>query len=176
MVFFIRLILILSAISFCCPEFIYSQKTYVNLDPDYQYKKGLEFLEKENYGVAQKYFNKAIDLYNSEVNDNKANAEFYAAFCAIELFNGDAEYLISQFISKYQESPKARMANFEMGCFRYRQQEYYDAIYWFEMDDRLMLPSEITAEFYFKLGYAYFMIEEFEKASRAFYEIKDVDT
>ena len=53
---------------------------------------------KEKYGLAQYHFQNAIDKYGQFNVNNKVNAEFYSALCAIELFNNDAEYLISLFI------------------------------------------------------------------------------
>ena len=44
-------------------------------------------------------------------------AAFYAALCAIELFNDDAEYLIRSFINDYPDNQKVNQAFFELGKF-----------------------------------------------------------
>ncbi|MFC2138828.1 tetratricopeptide repeat protein [Bacteroidota bacterium] len=154
----------------------YSQKTLTFSNPDLHYKTGIELFEKQQYGGAQKHFDMAINQYGSMNYDNKTNAEFYSALCAIELYNEDAEYLITKFIDKHPESTKARLAQFEMGKFRYRQQKYNDAINWFEKVNKSRLTENEKAEYYFKLGYSYFMEDEKEKASESFFEIKDIDT
>jgi len=106
----------------------------------------------------------------------RADAEYYHAICALELFNRDAEYLLSKFIAQYPESPKVRMAYFQMGRFKYRQKEYLQAINWFNKVDKYELNSTDLAEYYFKIGYSYIALDDIEKATNAFYEIKDSDT
>ncbi len=154
----------------------YCQKTLSFSDPDLHYKTGFELFEKQQYGAAQKQFDIAVKEYEPLNYDNKTSAEFYAALCAIELYNEDAEYLITKFINKHPESTKARMAQFEMGKFRYRQQNYTEAINWFEKVNKSRLTADEKAEYFFKLGYSYFMTGETNKASEVFFEIKDIDT
>jgi len=166
----------LSGILFFLFFSVFSQKTNTFSDPDLYYKTGIELFEKQQYGAAQKHFDIAIKQYGSMNYDKKTNAEFYAALCAIELYNEDAEYLITKFIDKHPESTKARLAQFEMGKFRYRQQKYNDAIKWFEKVNKSRLTSEEHAEYYFKLGYSFFMEDIKEKASESFFKIKDIDT
>ena len=55
----------------------------------------------------------------------------------------------------------------------YRKKHYEKAIEWLEQIDTYNLNNEELAEYYFKTGYSYFMTEDLEKASKAFYEIKD---
>lgn len=153
-----------------------AQRSLNENDPDYLYKKGLELFQKEKYGAAQKFFEEAMEKYGEHYYDLKTNAGFYHALCAIELFNKDAEYLISRFIAEYPESPKARQAYFEMGKFRYKQENFANAIYWFEKVNMDNLIREDLSEYSFKLGYAYFMEGNTEMANYHFYRIKDRDT
>jgi len=153
-----------------------AQKTMVYADPDLLYKTGLELFEKQKYVVAQKHFQKAIKQYGDKNVEFKANSEFYVALCAIELFNEDAEYLISRFIAEHPENSKVNAAYFHMAKFQYRQRQYNQAINWFNKLNKNKLNEEEKEELYFKLGYSYFMQKEFNKASAAFYEIKDIDS
>ena len=63
-----------------------------------------------------------------------------------------------------------------MGKFQYRKKKYGDAIRWFLKLNKDKLNEEEIAEYYFKLGYSYFRIRSYDKASSAFYEIKDINT
>ncbi|MGM0407413.1 MAG: tetratricopeptide repeat protein [Bacteroidota bacterium] len=153
-----------------------AQETLVFTDADKAYKTGLELFNKEKYGVAQKHFKNAIEIYGNSDIEYLANAKYYEALCAIELFNDDAEYLISTFIAEHPENSKVNMANFHMGKFQYRQKKYAQVISWFNKVDKRRLDNEELSEFYFKLGYSYFMGKNYDKASSAFYEIKDIDT
>ncbi len=163
-------IILLSQIS------LYAQETLFFKNPDKAYKAGLELFEKEKYGVAQKHFRNAIESYGDAQPEFKANARYYEALCAIELFNEDAEYLISTFIAEHPENSKVNMAYFHMAKFQYRQKKYRQAIDWFNRLDKGQLDNDQLSEFYFKLGYSYFRAGNFDKASSAFYEIKDVNT
>ena len=153
-----------------------AQKSMIYDDPDLEYKTGLELFEKQKYGVAQKHFQNAIEYYGDLNIEFKANAEFYSALCAIELFNEDAEYMISKFIAEHPENSKVNTAYFHMGKFQYRQKQYHQAIKWLNELNRDKLNKEEKEELYFKLGYSYFMQKKYDKASSAFYEIKDINT
>ncbi|PLX23902.1 MAG: hypothetical protein C0597_00485 [Marinilabiliales bacterium] len=154
----------------------YAQKSMIYTDPDLEYKTGLELFDKQKYGVAQKHFQDAIEAYDDANVEFLANAEFYIALCAIELFNEDAEYLISKFIAERPENSKVNAAYFNMAKFQYRQRQYHQAIKWFNELNKDKLNEEELDEYYFKLGYSYFMRKKYDKASSSFYEIKDVNT
>lgn len=155
---------------------LYAQKPLAYNDPDSEYKTGLELFEKQKYGVAQKHFQNAIESYEDPNTEFKANAEYYSALCAIELFHEDAEYLISKFIAERPENSKVNSAYFHMAKFQYRQRQYHQAIQWFLKLNRRKLDHEELDEYYFKLGYSYFTRKKFDKASVSFYEIKDQNT
>ena len=74
------------------------------------YSRGIELLNKEMYGAAQKQFKKAMDEAGSQFSEVAVNAEFYHAFCAMELFHKDAEYLFTRFIQDHPASPKVKEA------------------------------------------------------------------
>jgi len=168
--------LIALTINISLSSLIFGQQTLKYTDPDMTYKNGIELFEKGKYGAAQKLFNDAVEACGNNYFDIKMHAEFYSALCAIELNNGDAEYLISDFIASYPESPQARRAYFEMGKFRYRQSLYSQAIMWFTKVEKSRLTKEERAEYFFKLGYSYFMTNDYISASKAFSEIKDIQT
>ncbi|MDA3892257.1 MAG: tetratricopeptide repeat protein [Salinivirgaceae bacterium] len=153
-----------------------SQNTLLYTDEDLNYKKGVELFEKEKYAQAQHFLNQAVDYYGSEHTDIKADAEYYLALCAIELFNTDAEYRISQFIANYPESPRTRVAYFDMAKFKYRNKKYDEALLYFDKVWKQNLTDEQLNEFYFKKGYCYFKENELEKSSKTFFEILDKDT
>lgn len=154
----------------------FSQETRLFSDPDALYKKALDLYKSEKYGSAQKMFQNAILAYQGKESDFRTNAEYYTAICAIELENNDAEYLITQFIYNHPESQMVNDAYMNMARYQYREKKYEKSVYWFEEVDKNQLTKEDLAEYYFKLGYSYFMEENNEKANLAFYEIKDINT
>ncbi|HBX50405.1 MAG: hypothetical protein A2275_18080 [Bacteroidetes bacterium RIFOXYA12_FULL_35_11] len=140
----------------------------------HEIKAAYDLFEKQKYGSAQKIFQ---DIRNSDAPANvKSDAEYFAAICAVELFNADAEYLLTKFLENNPESDKVKIAYFQMGRFMYREKKYKHAITWLEKVDKYELKKNDLAEYYFKTGYAYFVLNDFEKAVKSFYEIKDSES
>jgi len=150
-----------------------AQKSIIYNDEDYDYRVGVDLFSKQHYSQAQEFFERVVARYGNEFADIKADAEYYAALCALELFNNDAEYRIGKFISDYPESPRTRTAYFEMGRYQYRVNHYREAIEYFDKVWKQHLNRDQQAELYFKKGYSYFKLGQTEKAQKMFYELID---
>jgi TolA-binding protein len=152
----------------------YAQRTLVYTNSETDYKMGWDLYNKQKYGAAQKFFQKVISTHalNSET---RIEAEYYNAICALELFNPDAETFLSDFILQHPESPKVRIAYFQMGNYQYRKKQFEEAINWYEKVETNLLSREQLNEYNFKLGYSYFTQKNYTKAKPLLYEIKDVD-
>jgi len=153
-----------------------SQNSLFYNDEDLNYKRGVELFEKEKYAQSQHFFNQVVNYYGTEHADIKADAEYYLALCSIELFNADAEYRISQFIANYPESPRTRVAYFELAKFKYRNRKYLEAIAYFDKVWKQNLSSDQLNEYYFKKGYSYFKENQLDLSSKMLYEILNKDT
>ncbi|MBI5220037.1 MAG: tetratricopeptide repeat protein [Bacteroidia bacterium] len=148
---------------------VYSQKTLIYDNP--YMKSATDLFDKQKYGAAQKKFQEII---KSDADLSiKTDAEYFSALCAIELFNADAEYLLTKFIENHPESDKIKTAYFQMGRFMYRDKKFKNAVNWFEKVDKYELKKDELAEYYFKGGYSYFVMNDFDKAVKSFYEIKE---
>lgn len=152
----------------------YAQKTTIYTDKDADFKLGMELFAKEKYGAAQNIFQKVIASTKPQT-EERVDAEYFTAICALELFNEDAEYLLTQFVQKHPESKHIKMAYFNMGNFQYRKKRFKEAIVYYEKVDPSHLSNTQLSDYYFKLGYSYFSKQEYEKAQKLFFEIKDVD-
>lgn len=148
-----------------------AQKTQIYLDEDFDYRTGVDLFNKQHYSQAQQFFERVVAHYGNEFSDVKADAEYYAALCALELFNTDAEYRIGKFINEYPESPRTRVAYFEMGRYQYRVNNFKEAINYFDRVWKQNLSKDQLAELYFKKGYSYFKLKNYERASKMFYEL-----
>ncbi len=151
-----------------------AQKTAIYNDADYNFKKAVELFEKQKYGFSQKYF----DDYriNRHQNLMQTDADYYSALCAMELFNKDAEYNLYNFIKNDQESSRLKYSYFNMSKLQYREKKYKTAIKWFEKIDPYYLTAEEQSEYFFKSGYSYFVVKDFDKSEKAFFEIKDINS
>jgi TolA-binding protein len=134
--------------------------------------KGIELFEQKLFGSAMQIFDEII-AHHKRVgfNDISTDAEFYAAVCALELSNSDAEYRIVNFIKRNPESPRIQRACFFMGQHKYSQENWQASVYWFSKVERYLLEREERSEYYFKQGYAWLMLEDEEKANKLFYEL-----
>lgn len=156
-----------------CVLVSFSQKSVNEVLTDHNYSVAHDLFQKEKYAAAQHYFNKYLEYSGVEV-ENRINAEYYSSICAIELFNDDAEYLIRNFINNNQESTKVTDAYLRMALFKFRDLKPYnlkEAAKWFDLVDTRNLDKEELAEFYFKSGYTAFILEDYAKAKKSFFEI-----
>ncbi|MDY0160461.1 MAG: tetratricopeptide repeat protein [Bacteroidales bacterium] len=137
------------------------------------YDRAVMLYEKGHYSPAQKIFAKIVGMQGEEYSSYRDDAEYYHALCAINLFNMDAEYLIEHFINSNPESYNSNDAAFELANYQFQKKKYRRALEWYEKVDRLSLSPEANNEYWFKLGYCHFARKDYDKASKAFYEIKD---
>lgn len=158
----------------------YAQVSAVqNLNKNYQ--TGLELLDKEKYTAAAQQF-KLVELQrykpstqtesNAELSLLKENAKFYAAVCALELTNSDAESLFQAFIRDYPLNPNTKLAYFYVGKTYFNQKNYKKALEWFEKTDPSTLSGKQRNEYQFKQGYAYFELKDYDKAEPLFEKVK----
>jgi len=139
------------------------------------YETGLDLYNKEKYAAAQYHFQKYLNEKHDDKEKN-VKAEYYISACAIELFNEDAEYLITSFINDNQGNNKVSDANLKMALFKFREgsrNAYEEALKWFDKVNTDDLDEEQLAEYYFKSGYSNFVLENFDKAEKSFFEIKN---
>ena len=76
---------------------VLAQQTAIFLDPERHYQAGLDLLEKQKFGAAQKEFTQVLSSRENISEITRGNATFYSAKCASELFNKDAEFLLLSF-------------------------------------------------------------------------------
>jgi TolA-binding protein len=148
------------------------------------YQTGLELLHKEKYNAAAQQF-KLVEQErrkvstqqqsNADLSILKENAKFYAAVCAIELGNADAENLFQEFIREYPLNSNTKLAYFHVGKTYFAQKNYTKALEWFEKTDPSTLSGKQRIEYQFKQGYAYFQQNNMEKAEPLFEAVKKED-
>jgi TolA-binding protein len=155
----------------------------VNLNKNYE--TGLELLNNEKYVAAAQQFKLVEQVRqrpgtqqesNAELSLLKENAKFYAAVCALELGNTDAEGLFQSFIKDYPLNPNTKLAYFHVGKSYFEQKNYQKALEWFEKTDPSTLSQKQRVEYQFKQGYSYFQLNNTEKAEPLFEVVKKVES
>lgn len=145
------------------------------------YQSGLELLHNEKYAAASQQFklveqvrtkSSTQQVSNAELSLLKENAKFYAAVCALELANDDAESLFMEFIREYPLNPNTKLAYFYVGKSYFAQKNYAKALEWFEKTEPTSLSAKERLEYQFKQGYAYFQLKDYDKAEPLFEAVK----
>lgn len=150
---------------------INAQQTEINNNPVKSYLKASDLFTKEKFGNAQQLFIETIKTIPDPNSEMRINSEYYNAVCAIELFNNDAEYLMLKFMEEHPENLKIRFAYYQLGRHLYYKRRYQEAFDTFDKVDVYDLTEKEQDEYYFKFGYAAFMLEKTDKAKVLFYEI-----
>ena len=155
-----------------------AQKTEYFQDSERILKDGIDLYQKQLYGTAQTHFQDYLNaiVYAAKGTPTRystAEANYYYAACAVELFQDDAQNLMEKFISNYPESPKIVLAHFHLGKIFFRQKDYENAIKELTATDIYQLNKDQYIEHSFKLGYSYYMIKDYDNALLYFAKIKD---
>ncbi len=164
---------LLGFIALFLPSVIFSQQTQVYDNPLADYNLALELFNKGKYGAARNLFSKTIERIDDEESKIRSNSEYYLAICALELFNPDAEKLLTSFIFKYPTHSLQSIASFQMGNLQYRNRKYDEALHWYARVDLYDLNQDQRTELQFKTGYSHFMNEDFSRAKHYFFDIRN---
>ncbi len=155
---------------------IIAQQSVYHTEEDNKYREAFELFENGKYSAAQVLFDEYIARHAAENSDQLSNSSFYAAMCAIKLFNNDAELRTVRFLNENPENPRRNEALFNLAGYFYQRKNYNDALTYYEKVQPGRLDKEDQSEFYFKSGYCYFLKDDLDKARLAFNQIKDTDT
>lgn len=169
-----RRIFLLGILNLCLVS-AFAQQSLVFTESNADFRNALDLYEKEKFVPAQNYFNKTMNSIKDVHSEIRIDAEYYHAICAVELFHANAEALLRNFLERNPESNHVISAYFNLAKFQFRKRKWEDVIDYLASIHPLDLSPEERDEYYFKKGYSYFQIDEFDKAAQSFYEIKDTD-
>ncbi len=172
----IRYALLIISIFFVLGTTCFAQKSIEDINSSNPYNKAIELFNNEKYVAAQKYFQDVIADQSNTNTIIKENAQYYSMICAIALYNDNAELLGDGFVAENPESPFKNDALFRLGKYEYVKKKYKQSIAYFAKVDKDELNDDDRAEYYFKTGYSWFLLDSLEQARKYFYEIKDIDT
>jgi len=167
--FLLKTILIILAF----PAVGQAQMTLIHDNSLTPYTKGLDLFEKQKFGAAKHQFDHAIANVDDQNSEISANAHYYAAVCALELFHKDAEFLLRSFIRNYSTSTRVNDAWFLLGNFNYRKKKYDEALIDYNQIQVNSLEEPRLSEFLFKKGYSSFQLGDMDAAASQFFQMKD---
>ncbi|MEQ8425873.1 MAG: tetratricopeptide repeat protein, partial [Cyclobacteriaceae bacterium] len=139
-------------------------------DPDRVFATGVELMEHNEFGAAREAFSQFIKLTPSNL--KSAEARYYEAFCAVNLYHGDGEKKIEDFVASNPDHPKAATAYFDLANFFYAEKNYGRASSYFSKVDFPTLSNDQHAIGRFHWGYSYFNQRKLDEALDQFNFIK----
>ncbi|MFT4970196.1 MAG: TolA-binding protein [Chitinophagales bacterium] len=153
------------------------QETSYYAEKNKHLKEGLSLMDQKLYAPAQLEF-ELLNKELQEANDNDEYtlhmfADFYYAYCAAKLGQGNTELLFTRFIEAYHETTLRNKAYFELGSYYFRKNKTVNAVKWYEKVDTKQLSNDELIEYKFNFGYAYFRRKKFDEAKPLFKSIKD---
>lgn len=151
----------------------YAQQTDAKRNPDLGYFESMEWMSHNQFEAARKGFFDYLKFNTDENSELHVNASYYFAFCTMELFHKDAEFLMEDFVLKHPESNWINPAMLDLGNYNFNRRDYDDALYWLNRLDERDLSSIQKEEVVFKKGFSAFQLDKFEEAKAEFYKLKD---
>lgn len=150
-----------------------AQQTAIHTEPEATHRMAHELFTKEKYGAARALFMQVKADIDDKSSELYANASLYAAICATELFNPDAQQLLLAFIDAFPAHSEQHLARFHMGNLMYRQRDYLEATRWYASLQAGDIDRRRRDEFLFKKAYSHFMIDELHHARQLLSQITD---
>ncbi len=176
MMVFRHLRVLFSSVLFLTSMVAIGQSSLVSEDFSSPYQKGLALFKKGQYGNSQRLMD---GVANEEFNNSRevrASAAYYAALCAMRLYNGDAASRVEKFAQNFELSPLVNQLYLEYANARFSLKKYAEASVYYEKVNTYRINEEQKSEFQFKAAYAHMHNGQTEKARALFFDLKDKNT
>ena len=135
---------------------------YTHGAKDFDY--ALSLYNEAQYTSAQLIFEKVnLASTNEEI---KSDCSFYSAMCAIRTNQLRAEKGMERFFTEYPTSVKQNQAFIETAHYFFVQEDYPQAIQWFEKVEESNLNYSSQDKYYFEKGYSFFSSKNKKEAKR----------
>lgn len=150
-----------------------AQNTLTYTDQNVHFRNGIEFFERQNFTAARQEFSRYLEQAKVTSDDYTAiNSEYYLTLCALYLDYPEAEVQAQRFVVAHPEHPKAGLLFRELGLYYFNRQDYNKAVAFLEKADPKRMTFEEGSDTKFKLGIAYYNLQNLAKALQVFDGIK----
>ncbi len=165
-----RSTVVLIALLFSC--FISNgQETLSQQKSERIFQSGQDLLAHQEYGAAYQAFTDFLKI-NQSSHYRYLDAQYYQAFCALNLYHADGEKRLEDFIASNPMYPKAITAYYDLANFFYTEKNYSKASAYFAKVDfpSLSAPQQNTGRF--RWGYSLFSQRNLKQSLDQFNAIK----
>ena len=145
----------------------YGQQTIIETPVSKEFNNALQLFNNKAYAAAEKSFETIIEgtVYNYTL---KSNARYYHALCAIRLNQPEAAKKILRFIEKNPYHLKKNSACLDIANYYFDNKKAAHALQWYQKVTLDLISEETKKELSFKMGYAYLVTENLQKAKKKF--------
>lgn len=161
--------------AFCLP--VQAQRTLQDEDLQAAFLRAEQLFAEGQYAAAEQAFARLErQLPPAGFDDaygNRAQAAYYRAVAAVELYHPDAERMLLAFGETYPEHPLLGPSRYQLGRYHFRNKKYRWAMDWFRQVDPISLAPEDRMDFNFQLGYVYFHNQELANAKPLFAQVRE---
>jgi TolA-binding protein len=164
--------LLLLFVSVATIGFTRAQQTERYTHPEADYQEGLELFDKQQYVAAQKVFSRVLENEVDPHSEKRINAEYYMALCALELYHGDAEFQVLDFMERHPQSPRIAELSYTMGAHYFNRRKYRNAGEWLEKLSGHKFKEPQRSQYHFMLGYSYFQLDDLNLAKDHLQQVK----
>ena len=148
----------------CVNPTLKAQKQLSQYEPESLYQQGLTLFENGAYGAAIESFSQYLNAVDDPKLQKTVDAQYYLAVSALYAGRSDAEAKIKAFVNDNPGSIWANHANFLYANMLLGKKKYADALAIYEQVQPASLTIEEAQQLQFNMGYAYFQLENYDKA------------
>ncbi len=156
---------------------VHAQTTQVLQDPDAEFKSAKELYQKEQFSLAYPVFKK---IYSNGIGKTnlpmsvQLEAQYYYIICGLQLNDETAEPMAVAFSELEHDVPHVQMMNYHLAEYYYRTKNLGKAQEYYQQANIANLSNSEIANMKFHQGYAYFSMQQFDKAKPLFNAIRQL--
>ena len=148
---------------------VVAQKSTIYTHDSKDFDKALALFNDAQYTSSQIIFEKVKSVTTNE--ELLSDCSYYVASCAIKTNQADAGVLMERFISDYPTSIKQNQACIEAAYYYFNQEDFSQALKWFEKVDENNLSSSDRDKFNFQKGYSFYSSKNKKEAKKYLNEV-----
>lgn len=145
-----------------------AQKQIPLYEPQTLFDQGLVLFRNGEYGAALESFSNYLGLVEDKKLQTAVDAQYYIAVSAMYSGQADAEAKIKAFVNDYPGSTWSVHANFLYANMLFNKKKYAEALAIYKQTPAASLNYDEAQQMQFNMAYAYFQMEETDKALSLF--------
>lgn len=149
-------------------HFVFAQQTGIYTDPELSFKEAKEHFYKEEYSLAYPVFRELeASLRETDRSNNRVfyqEVQFFTLVCQLKKGDEAAEDKAKEFIAISDHPALSQKLSFHLGEYYFKRNKLKNCVPYYENAGIDQLSDKEIADLKFHLGYAYFTMQQFEKA------------